>query len=154
VKTHNGKRFGSFLILLTVVAGLALIGCTSQEAADPAPGVVTEIVWEWESLREQPGQEKTDIPNPENYTLILRQDGTFSGQADCNQIAGTYEGTYSFTLGPSTLAACGSDSLDQQYLQLLGTVVTGGPYGELFALETAGGAQRMEFRNGGAAPAQ
>ena len=82
--------------------------------------------------------------------MILREDGTFSGKADCSQISGTYEGAYSVTLGPSTLAACGEDSLDQQYLQLLGSAVTGGPDGGGgFALETAGGAQRMIFSNGG-----
>jgi hypothetical protein len=52
------------------------------------------------------------------------------------------------------LAVCGADSLDQQYLKLLERVVTGGPYGSDFALETAGGGERMEFRNGGAAPTQ
>jgi len=36
----------------------------------------------------------------------------------------------------------------------LSSVVAGGPYDSGFALETPGGAERMEFRNGGAAPAQ
>jgi hypothetical protein len=43
--------------------------------------------------------------------------------------------------------------LDQQYLQLLTSVASGGPDGAGgLVLETAGGAQRMTFQNGG--PAQ
>jgi hypothetical protein len=48
---------------------------------------------------------------------------------------------------------CGDASLDQQYLQLLGSVAAGGPDGQgSLALETPGGEQRMLFKNGGAAP--
>ena len=166
----NRKRASSLLMLL-LVAVLLFAGCSSasteQENTESAdPNAVTDIVWEWEILKVTTGfdneagrpiQETTDVPNPENYTLILREDGTFSGTADCNQISGTYttEGGYFFTLGPSTMAACAPDSLDQQYLDLLGRVVTGGPDGAGgFALETAGGTERMEFGNGGAAPTQ
>jgi hypothetical protein len=50
------------------------------------------------------------------------------------------------------MAYCGETSLDQQYLTLLGSVAAGGPDGAGgFALETAGGEQRMLFKNGGAA---
>ncbi len=43
--------------------------------------------------------------------------------------------------------------MDQQYLQLLSSVAAGGPDGAGgLALETAGGEQRMSFKNGGAAP--
>jgi hypothetical protein len=53
------------------------------------------------------------------------------------------------------MAACPEGSLDQQYLQLLGSIAAGGPDGQGgLALETAGGEQRMEFKNGGAASAQ
>ncbi len=54
-----------------------------------------------------------------------------------------------------TMAACGEDSLDQQYLELLGSIAAGGPdgAGSTMALETAGGEQRMLFVNGGGAPA-
>jgi heat shock protein HslJ len=95
------------------------------------------------------------VPNPENYTIIFRTDGTFTGKADCNNISGTYSTASGFTikLGPSTMAYCGETSLDQQYVQLLSSVAAGGPDGSGgLALETAGGEQRMEFKNGGAAP--
>ena len=91
------------------------------------------------------------------YTITFRKDGTLSGKADCNNFTGTYTQTSGFdiTLGASTMAACPEGSLDQQYLQLLGDIVAGGPDGAGgLALETAGGEKRMEFKNGGAAPAQ
>ena len=155
---------------LIALMGLILMGCSSNRAETESlltadPNKATDIAWQWETLivntgwdndAQRPIQEISTIPNPENYTLILRNDGTFSGEADCNRISGTYstENGYFFTLGPTTMATCGEESLDQQYIQLLSSVVTGGPYGNGFALETAGGAQRMEFRNGGSALAQ
>ena len=46
------------------------------------------------------------------------------------------------------MAFCGEDSLDQQYVDLLGQVVAGGSDGAGgLALETAGGAQRMLFES-------
>ncbi len=161
------SQYVSFLFILLVTIFIAGCSPSSSEAnATSDPNKVTDIVWEWEALKTNSGevdeggrpiQETTAIPNPENYTLILREDGTFSGTADCNQISGTYstESGYSFTIGPSTMAFCGEASLDQQYLDLLGRVVAGGPDGAGgFALETPAGGERMEFRNGGAAPVQ
>jgi len=190
MKVFSGRRSAVFLLLLLVV-GLVLVGCSSEsaepESADPveiesaetavsptqepapeepasgvpAPDGIVDVVWEWEVLKNRDPENSrayiiTEIPNPENYTLIMRQDGTFSGMADCNQISGTYttEGGYFFTFGTSTMAACGDDSMNQKYIDLLNNVVTGGPNGAVFALEAAGGSDRMEFRNGGAAPAQ
>jgi heat shock protein HslJ len=88
------------------------------------------------------------VPNPENYTIDFKEDGTFTGKADCNSIAGTYstESGFVITLGPSTLAFCGEASLDTAYLDLLANVAAGGPDGTGgLALETAGGQQRMRF---------
>jgi heat shock protein HslJ len=157
----NAKQLRIFLL----VFGLIMVGCSSGDATTTDPNQVTDIVWEWETLKvktgydneaQRPIQETSTIPDPENYTLILREDGTFNGKADCNEISGTYssEGGYSFTMGPSTMAFCGEDSLDQQYLELLSRVVAGGPYGESFALETPAGDERLEFGNGGATQTQ
>ena len=84
-----------------------------------------------------------------------------TGQADCNTFSGTYTqaGGFFITVTPDVMAACGGDSLDQQYLVLLEEIVAGGPDGAGgLALETAGGEQRMTFVNGGpaasAAPAR
>ena len=145
-----------------IVAVLVLAACAP--AAAPAPATTTApaptnaiqgIVWQWVSVTNQPKKETTTVPNPENYTITFNADYTFTGKADCNNIAGTYsqQNGFSIKLGPSTMASCGDKSLDQQYLQLLGSVAAGGPDGAgSLALETAGGEQRMSFKNGGPAP--
>ena len=140
-------------LILPVCLGLAA-ACTPATTPTPA-NPVQNIVWQWTSVTNQTTQETSTVPNPENYTIVFNSDGTLSGQADCNTFTGTYsqETGFSITIGASTMAACGDASLDQQYLQLLGAVAAGGPDGAgNLALETAGGEQRMLFKNGGAAP--
>lgn len=141
------------LMLLTTLA----VACTASPAPTPTPAnSIQNIVWEWTSVTEKPTGTTTTVPNPQDYTLTFREDGTLSGKADCNTFSGTYtqESGFSITIGASTMAACGDDSLDQQYLELLGAVAAGGPDGAgNLALETAGGEKRMMFVNGGAAPA-
>jgi heat shock protein HslJ len=138
---------------MLVTAVFTLVACSSGDD-ETDPNSITDIVWEWESVTDRPASETTTVPDPEKYTLTFKDDGTFSGQADCNQISGTYtqEGGFILTLGPSTMAFCGEESLDVQYLDLLNGVVAGGPDGAGgFALEWAGAEKRMEFSNGGAA---
>jgi len=143
----------SIFLLMLVAAVFTLVACSSGDD-ETDPNSITDIVWEWESVTDRPASETITVPDPENYTLTFKDDSTFSGQADCNQISGTYtqEGGFILTLGPSTMAFCGEESLDVQYLDLLNGVVAGGPDGAGgFALEWAGAEKRMEFSNGGAA---
>jgi len=141
------------VLLIGIVSVMLLAACRS--AANPTPSnTITDIVWRWESVTDQSTNVKTVVPDPKNYTITFNTDGTFEGKADCNNISGTYTQTngFSITVGPSTLAYCGDTSMDQQYISLLNSIAAGGPDGAGgFALETAGGAQRMEFSNGGAA---
>jgi heat shock protein HslJ len=139
----------SIVILAICLSIFTLAGCGSGTEPDSASGdSITGVVWEWVSVVNQDTNETTAVPNPENYTIEFNEDGTFTGTADCNQIAGTYstESGFSITLGPSTLAFCGEASLDTTYLDLLSNVAAGGPDGTGgLALETAGGQQRMLF---------
>jgi heat shock protein HslJ len=141
-------------VVLTALVVLGLAACAP--AATPAPSnSIQDIVWQWVSVTNQTTKQTTTVPNPESYTLILNPDGTLTGKADCNSFTGTYsqENGLTIKLGATTMAFCGEASLDQQYLGLLGNIVAGGPDGAgNLALETAGGAQRMLFRNGGPAP--
>lgn len=139
-------------ILIRIGLGLGILmfaACAPQ--AEPAPSdSITGIVWQWESVAEQPTGSTTTVPNPENYTITFNADGTFEGKADCNSFSGTYsqENGFTITLGPSTMAFCGEASLDVVYLDLLSNVAAGGPDGDGgLALETAGGAQRMLFNS-------
>ncbi len=142
------------LAVLSVVIVLALVACAP--AATPTPSnSITGIVWQWTSVIDQSTKATTTVPNPASYTITFNTDGTLTGKADCNSFSGTYsqQNGFAIKLGPSTMAFCGENSMDQQYLKLLGSVAAGGPDGAGgFALETAGGAQRMTFKNGGAAP--
>lgn len=125
-------------------------------AAPPGDATtITGIVWEWQTFTDSTTGTSTRVDYPENYTITFNEDGTLTGKADCNNFAGTYstDGGFFITLGPSTMAFCGETSLDTQYLQLLGEVAAGGPDGAGgLVLQTAGGAQSMQFSNGG--PAQ
>jgi heat shock protein HslJ len=141
----------SILLLVSLVALFTLAACSST-GNETGTDSITDIVWQWESVTDRPTSETTTVPDPENYTLTFRDDGTFTGKADCNNFSGTYtqDGNFILTLGPSTLAACGEDSLDLLYFDLLNGVVAGGPDGAGgFALEWAGGEKRMEFSDGG-----
>lgn len=154
----------SLLLVALLLAACArdapeeVAGTDGADGKDGAGDAWTDIVWQWTTLTERHGAEPTvtEVPDPASFTIVFRADGTFTGQADCNQIAGSYAAgsDFTITLGPATTAYCGEDSLDQRYLELLGQIVAGGPDGGGgFALETAGGADRMEFQDGGAAPA-
>jgi heat shock protein HslJ len=137
---------------------LAVAACVPLPTPTPAPAdSITGIVWQWTSVTNQTTKETQTVPNPESYTIIFNADGSLEGKADCNTFTGTYSQQNGFTikLGASTMAFCGEASLDQQYTQLLSNVAAGGPDGAgNLALETAGGEQRMMFRNGGAVPKQ
>lgn len=88
-------------------------------------------VWQWQEFQDSAdGDEASDIrvPNPTEYTLMLRSDDAAHIRADCNRLTWTYtlqDGGLTFnTLGPSTLAACGDESLDQRYLERLGNTTS------------------------------
>jgi heat shock protein HslJ len=148
----NSRTITLSLILLVCLGLVA--GCAPAATPTPADSI-QNIVWQWMSVTNQSTQETTTVPNPVNYTIVFNADGTLSGKADCNSFTGTYSQQNGFfiKLGATTMAFCGEASLDQQYLQLLSNIAAGGPDGAGgLALETAGGAERMLFKNGGPAP--
>jgi hypothetical protein len=148
-------------MVLVVAAACAPIVRPAPPIAAPAPApapssTITNIEWQWVSVTNRPTGETMMVSAPQNYTIIFRDDGTVSGKADCNTFTGTYtqEGGFFIQSTPDVMAACGGDSLDVLYFDLLDAIVAGGPDGAGgLALETAGGEQRMAFVNGGAAPA-
>lgn len=106
-----------------------------EEAATEAPAVEEpallidpELVgktWAWER-RDSNGNasDPINVPNSENYTLVFGEDGTFAAKMDCNNAAGDYTssgiGNIMMTLGPSTMAFCGEESLDTMMSQTFG----------------------------------
>ncbi len=155
------KLIRSTTLLLSLVA-VVILGAACMPPATAVPPTsapttsnsIQNIVWQWTSVSSRPSGETTSIPDPGSYTVVFYPDGRVSGAADCNTFTGAYSQAsgFSITLGATTMAACGDDSLDTQYLALLGAVAAGGPDGAGgLALETAGGEQRMQFQNGGPA---
>jgi len=134
---------------------------TPQEAIEPQPMVepvtieaVQDINWQWTGLIETQPAAQSVVPNPENYTLTLRPDNTFSAQVDCNMLGGSYKVESSFitfVLGPTTLAECGEESLYNQYMALLGSVATFGMQGDQLVLGLQDDAGQMQFANAGPA---
>ena len=150
--SNLSRTFARLLILLVCFDLLA--ACVPVPAPAPSNSI-QNIVWQWISVTNQTTKQTTTVPAPENYTIVFNADGTLTGKADCNSFTGTYsqENGFTITLGASTMMYCGDASLDAQYLQLLSSVAAGGPDGAGgLALETAGGEQRMLFKNGGPAP--
>ena len=145
------------IVFFMICLGPFLLAACGGSTPEPVPESMPEpessnsiigIVWLWESVYNRESNETDTVPDPEKYTIQFKEDGTFTGQADCNSISGTYsqENGFTITLGPSTLAFCGEGSLDQMYLALLNNIVAGGPDGAGgLALETAGGQNRMLF---------
>ena len=112
--------------LLPILLALGLIGPALMAPAAWADthGEVLGIQWQWAQLIETQPAAQSMILNPEKYVIVLNEDGSANIKADCNQLQWTYtlEGsdlTFN-TLGPGTLAFCGEDSSDQQFLELLG----------------------------------
>lgn len=86
---------------------------------------IIDITWQWTDLVEIEPASQSVVPDPENYTIVFRADGSAEIKADCNRVSATYTQQGSaliISLGPSTMAACGEDSLDQQFLELVDKV--------------------------------
>jgi len=144
------KHKNSLLLALALTAALILAACQTGGGKNSNPDMpkdVANIVWQWSDLVEQAPASQSVVPNPENYTINFKDDGTVDIKADCNQVSGKYTWgqDLKIELGPSTMAEGDEQSLSQQYLDLLSQVVTGGPDAGRLFLETAGGAQRMGF---------
>jgi heat shock protein HslJ len=118
------------------------------------PNPIQGINWQWVNVTDQSNGQTTTVPTPAQYTISFHTNGTVNGLADCNSFTGTYSMTNGLIIKITTMtkAACEEGSLDQQYIQLISSVAAGGLDGAgNLALETAGGAQRMLFQNGGPA---
>ena len=157
------------LFLLTIgllFAFLAACGTAETPTEEPTPVPATpeetmqttslesilDISWQWVELVETEPASQSVVPDPENYTLAFHADGTLDIQADCNQVGATFtqEGSaLIIELGPSTMAACGEDSLDQQFLASLDQVNS---FGMLAGdLKLTGETFTMGFEDGGSA---
>ncbi len=76
-------------------------------------------VWQWQGSLYNNDTESTPA-DPSQYTLQFSDDGTVSAKVDCNNVSGAYtvdDSSITIETGPTTLALCAEDSLDQQFLK-------------------------------------
>jgi len=144
------------LLVVGLVMGLLLAGVLVPTVGADNHSAILGIQWQWTQLTETEPAGQSVVPDPENYVLVLNEDGSSNITADCNQVQWDYtvEGdTISFdTLGPSTLAFCGEDSSDQIFLEKLGTGGTWRVEDEQLVLELNEDAGTMVFDNAGPVP--
>jgi len=113
------------VVMLGILMVVPLVGVSAQDAAESE---IIGVEWQWQDFQSSDDAiGTTTVPNPENYTLLLNEDGTYNFRADCNVGSGMYtlDGA-SLTLLPGfmTLAACPEDSLAGSFLQNLLAVAT------------------------------
>ena len=108
-------------INILIILAFSLAACGGENE-------IVGTTWQWEAFQDTAGINDITVPDPENYTLTLNEDGTASIKADCNLVTWSYEldgSQLTFdTTGPSTLAMCAENSLDTQYLERLGATAT------------------------------
>jgi heat shock protein HslJ len=122
----------------------------------PAPPLEANLVgtnWLWTSLTNPAGL--TTVNDPSRYTILFNADGTANIKADCNNVGASYtleDSNISISLGPSTLAACPEDSLDQQFLADLENARIYFFEGDDLFMDLFADAGTMRFTAGSAAP--
>lgn len=99
------------LAAVFLVAGCDILGGSGSS--------LTGKAWQWSASTTTVPASQSVVPDPENYTIEFKSDGTFTAKADCNQVAGDYTtsgSTLTITAGPSTLVACPDDSQADLFL--------------------------------------
>jgi heat shock protein HslJ len=105
---------------LAVGAAILLVGCSSSGSD------LTGKEWQLTTITEKIPAFQGVVPAAEqvNYTITFNTDGTYTGKADCNQIAGKYKtsGSNELTIEPgvSTMAFCPEGSFGDLYVHALG----------------------------------
>ena len=77
-------------VLFALALGAAMVvGACSGSGSGSAAGL-TGKTWQWTASTTKVPASQSVVPDPENYTLDFKSDGTFSAKVDCNQLSGTY----------------------------------------------------------------
>lgn len=102
-----------------------VLGSTAGEERGVVGGLVG-VVWKWEKFLES-NDDTLIVDDPERYTLEFMPDGVVRVRADCNSGSGSYMvngNQLTIDIQALTMAMCPPDSLSDQYLKLLGDVVS------------------------------
>jgi heat shock protein HslJ len=113
----------TYIALAALLMMVTMLSCGVVDRIEKEDLVGT--IWEWTTLTARLPWNRIEVPDPEDYTLEFTTDNRVLVQADCNDVVGTYvlrRDTLIIELGPSTLADCGEDSLDMEFLDALDQV--------------------------------
>ena len=128
----NATARATGILVVASIAAVVACGRDPQESPlnDDAPELVG-TVWQWEEFQDSADGEEAShirVTDAESYTLMLGSNGRAEVRADCNRMSWAYtlEGSnLTFSIfGPSTLAHCGDESLDQRYAGRLANTAT------------------------------
>ena len=109
------------LLALAIGATAILAACSGGDTS-----ALTGKAWQLTAITEKTPAFQGVIPAADQakYVVTFNTDGTFTGTADCNQIAGTYKTSGSngltITLGAATMAFCPEGSFDGLFVHGLG----------------------------------
>ncbi len=110
---------------------------------------ITNIKWQWTGTVGTSSNQSV-APNKEQYTLEFLPDGTYSMTTDCNSGSGNYTlDGQSLAIEPGiiTLVYCGEQSLEPQYLSLLGSVTSMALEDGQLLLSVGNNSEKMVFIN-------
>jgi len=110
-------------LVAMVMAACAASGQTASSVRSTEPQAVMGKTWQWVGTLSP--VEKLSVPEPERYTILLKDAGKVEARFDCNRGGGSYEiGPGKLTFGPllSTRMACPEDALDGPFMRDLGRV--------------------------------
>jgi len=121
----QGKLYGFFAVGILLLCLLV----SAKLFAEPVNGAdqhrLLHTTWAWSAWIEDVPASLTIVPDAHRYRLVFLPEGRLRIQADCNRVSGHYRlqaGVLRITLGASTRAYCGDQSLDQLFLKQLAHV--------------------------------
>jgi len=103
---------------------MLILGAVACDDNPVAPTRISNITWKLESI-ERAGSPAISIPNPEQYTLRLEDNGQASLRADCNTCNGRYAldgSSISISAVACTRAFCSLASFDGNYTAALESI--------------------------------
>jgi heat shock protein HslJ len=131
-------------LAMILLAGLVLSSCDT--ATKPGELSAVQGSWQLQSFDTDAGG-TIPIPNPERFSIRFDPDGTLGVTADCNVCGGVYEtngDNISINVEFCTLAFCGEESLDQDYLAALAQTTSFARQGQNLSLEYNEGTMRFQ----------
>ena len=133
------------MLLIAIAVGIAALslGACASRGAD-----LQGTEWQWVHLIESNPPLERINPDPENYTITFTDGENVSIKADCNMVLGSYSVNRSrltIETGPSTLAYCGEQSQDVDFLDLIAEVESYELVGETLRLGLRHEAGALEF---------